>query len=289
MKEYGARIRLSEEEVEHIFARRQGFVAPPTHGKAPKVLVFDLETAPIAAYVWDLWKDTSGVQGVVNDWFAICWAAKWLFNDKILSDCVTPQEAIEEDDSNIMASLWKLIDEADILIGHNINRFDCKRINTRFIVHGLQPPSPYQTIDTLVAAKKHFSFSSNKLDYINEQLGIGRKVDTGGFKLWKRCLAGDPKALDDMLKYCEVDVGISEETYVALRPWIKSHPNMGLYVDTDVPVCPTCGDENLISVGKYRTTVSEFMAFRCAACGAIGRYTSGSRKKFKIRTQSVAR
>jgi len=289
MKTYGARIRLSEEEVEHIFSRREGIVSQPKKLAGPKVLVYDIETAPISAYVWSIWQDNAGVQGVVSDWFSLSWSAKWLFDSRIMSNVLTPNEALEEDDGRIMRELWMLIDEADILIGHNIDKFDVKKMNTRFIIHGLLPPSPYQTIDTLKAAKRSFAFSSNKLDYVNQLLGISRKMKNDGFDLWKRCLRGDGGALKTMDEYCRRDVGITEETYVTLRPWIKSHPNMGLYVDADGPVCPACQGEDLHVIGKYRTMVSEYDAFRCAECGSIGRYSTGQRKELSNRTQSIAR
>ena len=40
--------------------------------------------------------------------------------------------------------------EADILIGHNIDKFDIKKLNTRFLFHGLEPIGKKQTIESEV-------------------------------------------------------------------------------------------------------------------------------------------
>jgi hypothetical protein len=75
-----------------------------------------------------------------------------------------------------------------------------------------------------------------------------------------------------------------EELYLKLRPWIKSHPNLGLYVEGEV--CPTCGSDQITWKGKYRTPAGEYKTFRCE-CGAIGRSRHSEPKKSLQR--SVAR
>jgi hypothetical protein len=42
-------------------------------------------------------------------------------------------------------------------------------------------------------AKAHFRFLSNKLDYIVQYLGIGKKVEHEGFGLWRKVMAGRRK------------------------------------------------------------------------------------------------
>ncbi len=246
----------------------------------PKVLVLDIETAPIQAYVWSLWKQNVYMDQIEADWFCLTWAAKWLFEDKVMSDKLTSKEAKNEDDGRLMKGIWKLLEEADVVIAHNGGNFDLPKLNTRFLLNGMTPPLPYQLIDTLKVAKREFSFSSNKLDYINTRLGIGVKTRHSGMEMWKRCVEGDKSALKEMEKYNKNDVVILEETYVKLRPWIKGHPNMGHFVDTNEPVCPTCGHSDLKWGGYYSTAVSKFQSFRCT-CGAIGRCRVSSIPKDK--------
>ena len=47
--------------------------------KFPKILVFDIETSPLKAFVWSRWKQNIYLDQTISEWFAISWAAKWLF------------------------------------------------------------------------------------------------------------------------------------------------------------------------------------------------------------------
>ena len=242
--------------------------------KSPaKVLLYDIETSPLKSYVWGLWEQNIGhnMAMLQNDWFILTWSAKWLFEDEVFSDRLTPEEVFAEDDKRIVQSLWEMIEEADVVIAHNGKKFDNKRINTRFLKHGIKQPMPYQTIDTLLTARANFNISSNKLDYIGQFLGVGRKVETQGFELWKRCMQGEEQALKDMETYNIGDVTLLEDVYLKLRPYVKPHPNMGLFISEDVECCPSCGSEDLERGGTYATTVSIYEAMRCNNCGSVGR------------------
>ena len=78
------------------------------------------------------------------------------------------------------------------------DEFDIKKANARFIYHGLKPTKFYLSIDTKKVAKKYFKFDSNSLSSLGEYLGLGEKVDTGGYSLWKGCLLGDPASWKKM-------------------------------------------------------------------------------------------
>jgi hypothetical protein len=186
-----------------------------------------------------------------------------------MSEIQSPEDAINRDDSKVVGGIWDLINQADIVIAHNGDKFDLKKLNTRFHMNGYLPPSPYQSIDTLKVAKRSFAFSSNRLDYLGKIMTNKGKIDTN-FKLWTDCLKGDKKALKEMLQYNEEDVRLLEEVYVELRPWIKSHPNVGIYVDGEA--CPSCGSDDIVPNGGYYTTmVNQYESFRCNGCGSLSR------------------
>ena len=236
-----------------------------------RVLVFDIETAPMRSYTWGMWKQNVGINQIISDWFCISWSAKWLFEESVLSDVLKPSEVRKENDKRIMKSIWALINEADVVIAHNGNKFDLRKLKTRFLKHGLGKPSPYQSIDTLLHARKQFAISSNRLDYLGEFLGLGRKLETGGFELWDSCMSGDKEALERMVTYCNQDVLLLESVYLALRAWISPHPNIGLYVKENVDSCPTCGSSNLKLESTYETPVNSYDALKCSDCGAWSR------------------
>jgi hypothetical protein len=238
----------------------------------PKVLLFDIETSPLQAFIFQksVWKANVGANQVISEWFMLTWSAKWLMDDTIMSDRLTGKEARDENDGRIVKGLWKLLDEADIVIAHNGDSFDVPNMNTRFIVHGLPPTSPYQTIDTMLVARKQFGFTHNSLNGLAKIFGFAPKMDTD-FDLWKRCVAGDDDALAYMQSYNNGDVEVLEDVYMKLRPWIRSHPNIGLYVEADGAVCPNCGSAEIKWTDKfYYTQTGKYATFQCE-CGAFGR------------------
>lgn len=235
----------------------------------PKILILDIETSPTVAYIWKFWKENIGIDQVISNWFCLCWSAKWLFADNIMSDRLTGDEVKKEDDKRIIKKLWKILNEADIVIAHNGNQFDLPKINSRFLINGLPPVSSYKSIDTLQEARKNFGFSSNKLEALARQLGLEGKLHTG-FELWKKCMEGDEEALEYMEIYNHRDVELLEEVYMKLRPFIKYHPNLNLYMDTDKPCCATCGSTNIKKDSYYYTTANRYQVYRCE-CGALSR------------------
>lgn len=258
--------------------------------KLPKILVFDIERAPLQAFVWNVWNTNVHDENIISDWYALSWSAKWLFNSEIMSESLTGRESLAENDKRIVKSLWKLLDEADIVIAHNAVGFDIPNMNTRFIVHDLTPTSPYQIIDTLKVARKQFGFTHNGLNALAKVFGFEAKLETN-FELWKKCVGGDDKALKEMEVYNRHDVELLEEVYIKLRPWIKSHPNVGLYVESIEPICPNCGSSEVILTDKYYyTPTGKYQTYRCI-CGAYGRmrHTAVSKEVRKNLITSVAR
>jgi len=238
----------------------------------PKVLIFDIETTPLIVYTWGVYQQFIRPEDIINDWYVLSWSAKWLHNKDIMSEVLTPKESIAENDKRIVSKLWELFDDADIIIGHNCDRFDQKKMNWRFLIHGFPPPLMYKTVDTLKVARKYFSSTSNKLDYLTGSLGMRGKTSTGGMELWKNCMKGDKDALDKMLNYNINDVVILENLYLRLLPWITNHPNLGLFDDREISVCPTCGSDKIKVEDKISSTsVNGYRQYRCENCFHVGR------------------
>ena len=244
-------------------------------GHLPKILLCDIETAPTKAYVWSRWKNNVYQDQVISEGFVLTWAAKWLGGDTIFSDALPnyPNYATDpEDDSEIIRAAWHLLDEADILVFHNGDRFDIPWLNTRFLYFGLDQPGPYKTVDTLKILKRHFKFPSNRLDSVGEYLGLGRKLETGGFPLWKDCLNGDDDAWRKMVDYNCEDILLLERLYLRIRAWDRLHPNASLYSDNSVLRCVVCGSDSLEPLDKFAyTATGAFSVFKCGSCGKHNR------------------
>lgn len=238
--------------------------------KQPKVLLFDIEITPLTVKTWHTGKQRISFDQIMEEWFLLSYSGKWLFDSKVFGSVLTPAEVLHKDDFRITKEIWHYFDQADVIIAHNGNGFDIPKSQTRFLAHRLAPPSPFQTIDTLLIARKNFQLSSNKLDYIGQLMLNERKLHTE-YSLWLRCLEGDPQALSDMLTYNKQDVLLLEDIYVLLRPWVKNHPNMAIFMEAHEPSCPNCGSTDIKECGYYTTSVNRYLAFRCNSCGAICR------------------
>lgn len=231
----------------------------------PRILVLDIETSPLLAHVWSLWDQNISLKQVVDTTTVICFASKWLGERKIdfFSDFHHGHDVMVKE-------AWKRLDEADAVITYNGRAFDNKHLQREILLAGEGPPSPWQDIDLLLAVRAKFKFASSKLDHVAQQLGIGSKAETGGFELWRDCLAGDAKAWERMRRYNRRDVVLTEQLYYRILPWIKNHPNMGLFAD-EGRVCPKCGSSNVQYRGVTRTTASVFRRVHCQDCGAWSR------------------
>lgn len=245
-------------------------IAHTESANIPKILIFDIETAPMSAYVWRTFKENISLDQMLSNTFIICWSAKWLYSTEVFGECLTPEEIIDEDDSRIVKKLHDVFNEASIIVAHNSKRFDIPKANARFIINNLPPVTPYRVIDTLEVAKKQFAFDSNKLDALASYFNIPTKLDTD-FSLWKECMFGNQEALDYMFKYNKKDVEILEEVYLKLLPWIKNHPNMGTYFNN--PTCSNCGNQDIVLQPNtyYYTNIGKYPVYKCKCCGSYSR------------------
>lgn len=243
-----------------------------TIGKNPKLLYLDIENTHISVDIWQTGKQYVSADRIKQDWCILSWAAKWVCSSSMYSCVLRPQEVKNRDDRRIVSELYKLLNEADIVIGHNADRFDLKRINWRFLVHGLRPPRPYRSVDTLKVARRVFGASGNSMDFLCHSLGLGDKLEMHQGD-WDRCEAGDPAALRKMREYNEHDILVGESLYLKLRPWDRNHPNLGLYYETEMQVCKNCGSDDLDvdEMNPVMTGANAYECWTCVNCGANGR------------------
>jgi len=230
-----------------------------------KCLILDIETAPNLGYVWGLWDQNLGINQVVDWSSTICFAAKWFGKKKVMfhSDFHDGHEAM-------VKAAWKLLDEADAIVHYNGKAFDVKHLNREFLRQGLGPPSPHKDIDLLTIARSTFKFPSNKLDAVSQELGVGSKVKHEGMDLWIKCMNDDKAAWGRMKKYNVGDITITERVYEIMRPWIRTHPHVGLYTG-DLDCCPKCGSDELQRRGLAHTPTLTYQRFQCKNCGGYSR------------------
>ena len=260
------------------------FDKPAGQKNPAKILVFDIETSPMLSYTWGTFKQNIAPVQIKEDWKVLTWAAKWLGIDEIMSDAIIKHNK-ELDDFEVVASMWKLLNEADMVIAHNGKRFDVKKMNTRFLFHGMTPPSPYKVIDTLHIARANFAMSSNKLEYITKFLGQEGKLQHEGFELWTKCMANDEQAWANMLEYNEKDVTELEDVYMQLRAWDTRHPSVAIFNKDTTASCTTCGSTNLNYIKDVYTNTRAYKLYQCGDCDSWSRSRTGVNKKALLMPQ----
>jgi DNA polymerase elongation subunit (family B) len=239
-----------------------------------RILAIDIETAPNLVYTWGLFNQNIALNQIVKASYMLSYAAQWVGEKGMIFDSVH-----QSTPAKMMKGLHKLLESADIVLHYNGTRFDMPTINKEFIKLGLLPPSSYKHVDLLKTARNKFKFTSNKLEFVSGELGIGSKVSHEGFPLWVKCMNGDEKAWKSMEKYNRHDVTLLITLYNKLLPWINNHPVVG---DTG-KTCPKCDSTEVTKDGTKVDSKGKFQKYRCKGCGTIlkGDYVTKIKQKYK--------
>jgi hypothetical protein len=237
--------------------------------EGPRTLIVDIETSPLIVYSWGVHDQYVGLNQVVEDWYILSFSAKWKGENKVIYRDSRDKKDISND-KHLVEELWDLLDEADIVIGQNSKRFDIKKINARFAIHKMKPPSSFKQEDTCQMAGKHFGFTSNSLDYLTEILCTKHKKSKHnkfpGMSLWKECLKGNMDAWKAMEKYNKKDVLCTEELFEKLSPW-GVNTNINLFTDEETNLCSSCGSNDWSKNGIKPLASGLYQRYVCKCCG----------------------
>lgn len=255
-------------------------VAKPRHNV--KVLFFDIETMPHEVYTWGLWDQNVGLSQIIQPGRVFAFAAKWLGE----KDVYFSSDYHEHSHADMIEAAHRLLSEADIVVTYNGISFDIPHMQREFLLAGLLPPKPYKQIDLLRVAKRQFKFASNKLDFLSQQLGLGRKTSHQGFDLWVKCMANDAKAWAKMATYAKQDVRLTEKLYHYLLPWLTNVPHIG-QMDGAEHSCWACGGTKLVRDGTAYANVTSYRLYQCQGCGAWVRGSTKLQEATTTRQQRI--
>jgi len=244
-----------------------------------KVLVLDIETSPLVVFVWGIRDQYIGLEQIKEDWNIMAWSAKWLGEKEVFYR----DRRHSKSDKNILKDLWKLLNEADIVLTQNGVNFDSKRINARLMLNSIKPPKPYRHIDTYLIAKKVAGFTSNKLAYLTDKFCKKHKKTQHkkfpGWLLWTECVKGNIKAWEEMKDYNIADVLGTEDLYNYFRAWAPDYmPNVYPFTK-DSTHCGTCGYLGQMVEGRPRHT--RIYAYKQNQCPKCGSWQKGEKVKNK--------
>jgi len=212
---------------------------------------------------------------IKHDWYITTVAWAWLNLDKgtigkIHSTAVNDFSTYKKDfrdDRGVVATIHDIISQADIIIGHNSDSFDLKKLNYKFIKYGMKPIEHKDTVDTLKQARKISKASSNSLYHLAKEFGVPCKIDLPSGVMHKADF-GCEKSLKKLIAYNKGDIRSGASLYFKLRPYMKGHVNLNMYKTTDNPVCGNCGSSKLTKNGLRPTMSGVKQKYVCSNCGA---------------------
>ena len=229
-----------------------------------KILLYDIETSLQPVAVFQLQNnDFIKPESILAErhLVSVCW--KWLGEHKVHSVSLldNPKRFSKDphDDQYVAEVFHKVMEEADVMIGHNSDSFDRRYLETRMLVHGLSPLPPTISLDTYKIAKTRFLLNSNSLNYIGKLLGLGEKKQTPK-GLWLDVLRGDKKAIETMVEYNKRDVTLLEAVFNKLAPYMPNHFSRELFGSTG---CPRCGSHKIQSRGTHKAITKVYQRFQC--------------------------
>ena len=255
--------------------------------KGPRVLLYDIESSLMPVAVFELiHNDYISPENILAERHLICAAWKWSDETKIHSVSLLddPKRFKRDihDDRHVVETLHTIMSEADVLVGHNSDSFDKRYIDTRILKLGLPALPPITSLDTYKTAKSRLLCASNKLDYLAQFLGVGKKMKTS-HGLWLRVMQGDKEAIKEMEKYNKVDVEILEKVFLKLRPYMSNYVNRELY-GAGVE-CPRCGSSDIQSRGTHKAVSRVYQRYQCQECGGwfkLQKADAGTTTKYRV-------
>lgn len=233
-------------------------------------IIWDVETTDlelrIRTYQLKNYTKYHDPKTINRDWTMLGAAWMRLGDDKASAISVSPDKPL--DDYGVTLKLHEVLSEADILIGHNSDNFDFKKFNTRAIYYDLPPIAPKLSVDTLKIARKYFKFTSNRLSYICEYLGLDEMKDES--PNWRKVIDGDPEELRYMRTYNKQDVIATKALYNKLKSYHHTHPKNPKTRDiegSEVNVCPYCSSPENSKV-KSRPSAAGILRhqYQCKVC-----------------------
>jgi DNA polymerase elongation subunit (family B) len=238
-----------------------------------RTITLDIEKAPDLVYTWGRFKQFISQSQVVQEGYILSYSIKVLDEDDKYAlgldtflevERPTYEEMLVAEKS-LLALLKKELNDADVIIAHNGDKFDIPYINSRFAYHKMSPPSFSTQIDTLKFARKAFKFPSNALASLCSYLQLPLKTDSGGMETFIQCMRGSRKAFKTILEYNLNDSVITEKLYHRIAPFVRAHPNMG----HGEFKCPKCGSSDLQRRGVTPPTAAgvSYPRYSCSSCG----------------------
>lgn len=245
-----------------------------------KVLIWDMETSPLQAWIWSPGKQFVGHKQLVKEhsrYGIICITYCWLDGGPVQS---IDWGYEEQNTGKVVEEFDKILKTADWAIGKNSNKFDNKMLNSCRMLADLPgwPDWTRYTDDLEVQMRRHFRLPSQSLDYISNQLGYGGKINMQ-MQDWVDIVEKNDnglKAFKKMIKYGKKDTADTRSLWNKLSSHFEPRLNMAAFMEKP-HACTKCGNDKIIKDGTGVNGVTKYQRYKCNKCGGYAGRTPISR------------
>jgi DNA polymerase elongation subunit (family B) len=233
--------------------------------RPPKILVFDIECTGMILESYGLYNQNHSHKDIIEDWSLLSFAA-WFTDEEDITYADNRENPDYRDDKQLVTKLHDLISQADWIVGHNSDKFDLKKFNTKAEKYELPPrPDPVQ-YDTLKMLKARYALPSNSLDYAAKYFDLKeRKSGHGKFPgkmLFDECKKGNPEAWIELEAYNKQDVRVTWELFQRLA---KHDKRINLTSFYQKQTC-ICGNQSFFKNGIKYSRNAAHQIWRCHQC-----------------------
>lgn len=244
----------------------------------PRVLFIDIETKPAIVATFSLFKPYLGAQNIIENPEILCFTYNWEGQ---------PVNFVGQDEysyDDLLGVLHGILDEADIVVHFNGQKFDIPWIEGELNLAGFPPPSPFRQIDLYRSLRRRSNFIINRMGYLTGRFLDDYKVSHQGMSLWLGCMSNDEASWIKMREYAIQDTALLEPFYVRIRAWLPNHPSRAAYGGEGL-ACPRCQSTNYQRRGVQRTQASVYNRYQCKDCG--GWFNDGQRTAAVTRARGL--
>jgi uncharacterized protein YprB with RNaseH-like and TPR domain len=268
--------------------RAEEIVAVPI-AKEPVIMFWDIETAMmeniVKTYDLKMYSNYLPHKTISRPVTIVCASWKQKGKNTIgVSSVLHDKKRFKEchyDDYTVVKALADVVNHADIIVAHNGDKFDWRRLQARCLYHGIPAPKKPLMIDTLKIARREFYLESNSLSYLARYLKIDDKDETPD---WYKVFEGDVDEIKNCIEYNKQDVLVLEQIYLRLLNlgYIRNHPNLNVIQQT-TDCCKACGHDKLKEIGFEDKTTTRYKLLRCDNCNTINRHRVNVSGKINLR------
>lgn len=250
--------------------------APMRAGVLTKILILDVERLPgITQQFWwdraDLKNRYIHYEDTIRSPRTTIVCAKWYDSDEII--CLAEWD--KGGRKRFLRTVHSLMSDADVLVGHNLDRADRPWLaGDLHIEGGLPPLPPIKTVDTLKVLRRQFGAGApfKSLDAFCQIVGIPGKTDRYDRHAMERAVSEKSQPdRDRLVDYCAGDVIATQYLYDYLRAFITNHPTLTVAGEDSLRICHRCGHDTKPISRRYVANVLSYSMRKCTSCGAYSR------------------